>query len=83
MKFPKNKIENLVRHIINKNGCKAVRVCVNNPDETEFGNFYVVEVETKEKLSDKKSDELGFLIERELYRKSLVQKELFASVFVC
>lgn len=83
MKFPKTKIENIVRHIINKNGQKAVRVCVNEPDETEDGNFYIVEVDIKEDLSEKKSGALEFLIERALYRKSLVKKELFALSYIC
>lgn len=83
MKFPKTKIENIVRHVINKNGKKAVRVCVNEPDETEDGNFYIVEVDIKEDLSEKKSGALEFLIERALYRKSLAKKELFALSYIC
>lgn len=83
MKFPKTKIENIVRHIINKNGQKAVRVCVNEPDETEYGKFYIVEVDVREDLSEKKSGALEFLIERALYRKSLVKKELFALSYIC
>lgn len=82
MKFPKTKIKNIVRHILNKNGFKAVKVFVNEPDETEYGNFYVVEVSMKEKLREKESNTLEFLIERSLYRKSLTKKELFASVYV-
>lgn len=82
MKFPKTKIENIARHILNKNGFKAVKVFVNGPDETEYGDFYTVEVSVEEKISEKESDTLGFLIERALYRKSLTKKELFASVYV-
>lgn len=83
MIFPVAKIENIVRHEINKVGKKTLRVCIGEPDEIEYGTFYTVTALVKEHLNEKETKKLERFIERSLSNRYFAKNELFASVVVC
>lgn len=83
MIFPVIKIENIVRHEINKRGKTTLRVCIGEPDEIDYGTFYTVTALIEEHLSEKETKRIERFIERSLSNRYFAKKELFASVVVC
>lgn len=82
-KVSESKVNNLVRHIIKKNGYKPDSVCVDMNTPTVYGNYYTVVATvrgTNGKLTEKKCEKLETLIERALYRHSFTKKEQFGCV---